>query len=92
MGQVPGWLWPISLLLPVGVFVDFLLGKKGRENIIRVLEDWWTRFDDVTKHNFGKKEGLFAVSTLDCIIRLVVITPGAMQFTVIPRSWARYRV
>ena len=65
MGQVPGWVWPISLFFPIGVFIDFLLGKKGRESVIRVLEDWWVRFDDITRYNFGKQEGLFAVSILD---------------------------
>src|SRR4051794_1397442 len=45
--------------------IDFLLGKAGRTRLMACLENWWIRFDDVTRHNFGTKDALYAVSVLD---------------------------
>lgn len=62
---LPEWLWPIAVMATVGGFIDFLLGKAGRARLISALEGWWVRFDDVTRHNFGKQEASFAIGVLD---------------------------
>lgn len=62
---LPEWVWPVAIMGAIGGFIDFLLGKAGRAKLVTALEDWWVRFDDVSKINFGRKEAEFAISVLD---------------------------
>jgi hypothetical protein len=65
--QLPSWLWPVAILTALGGAIDFLLGRVGQARAKSVLEDWWIRFDDVSRYNFGKKEASFAVAIFDTL-------------------------
>jgi hypothetical protein len=62
---LPEWVWPVAVMTALGGFIDFLLGNPGRAKLVTALEDWWVRFDDVSRTNFGRKEAEFAVFVLD---------------------------
>lgn len=58
-------LWPIAAFGFIGAFVDFLLGKKGQEQVKDSFLRWWVQFDNVHWINFGRKEAEFAVWALE---------------------------
>jgi hypothetical protein len=60
-------LWPIAAFGFIGAFLDFVIGKKGQENLKDFLLRWWVLFNDVHWNNFGRKEAEFAVCTLDSL-------------------------
>ena len=62
--RLPAWLLPIIALGGIGAFIDFLLGKAGRDKVKQTLAAWWIIFDDVKWNNFGRKEALFAAKIL----------------------------
>lgn len=58
-------LWPIAAFGFIGVFIDFVIGKRGQERVKNFLLRWWVLFNDVHWNNFGRKEADLAAWTLE---------------------------
>jgi hypothetical protein len=78
--SLPALVAIVAVMTAIGCFIDFLRYKPGRANVVAVPEDWWARFENVSRTNFGRKEAEFSVSIIDhwfgsrffCIRRFVV--------------------
>jgi hypothetical protein len=51
----------------LGVFLDFYIGKEGQKRLKGRLEHWWLAVSEIRWSNFGREEGLYALTLIDNI-------------------------
>lgn len=59
-------VWPFIGLGAIGAFIDFLIGKRGRQNTVSRLSVKWDKFyKELKLSNFAEKEAMYFINLLD---------------------------